>query len=194
MEGIIVLLVNQKINKMKKNIEIEFRSIITKEDYNRVGRYLKINAVDLGVDDKDVYFFILKDKLFKVVNNVNKKTAKIVLKLTKIGHGTHFEEIEINIKQVDFEKATGMFKKLDFSDKIMRTYQKRHNFDLNGVEVALKWSEIWGYHIELEKIIHNIKSKALAEEKIKTVADELKIKLMSEKELRDFIKKIENRK
>ena len=84
------------------NIEVEFRSMFDKNKYNKLAKFLNANAEDLGKDDKDVYFFIFPDKLLKVVNNISQKTAKLVMKLTKIGHGNAFEEIEIPIKYKTF--------------------------------------------------------------------------------------------
>ncbi len=87
----------------KLQIEVEFRSMLDEKKYNNIRIFLKENAKDLGKDDKDVIFY-LKDKLIKVVNNVSKRNAKVVLKLNKIGRGSDFEEIEILIDQNDVEK------------------------------------------------------------------------------------------
>lgn len=144
-----------------------------------------MNARDFGEDNKDVYFFLLPDKLLKVVNNVSKKTAKIVLKLTKIGRGSDFEEIEVPINQSDFEKTAKMFMALHRGD-VMHSFQKRHNYLYKGVDLALKWSELWGYHLELEVVIHDKNKKQFAEKKILSVAEELGVKIMDDRELREF--------
>ena len=169
----------------KSNIEIEFRSRFNIKKHKALNRFLSVNAKDLGEDDKDVYFFLFPDKLLKVVNNVSKKTAKIVLKLTKIGKGSDFEEIEVPIGQSDFEKTSKIFIALHAGD-YMRSFQKRHNYLYKGVEIALKWSKLWGYHLELEVVVHNKNKKQLAEKKILSVAEELGVKIMSDKELREF--------
>lgn len=174
----------------KKNIEIEFRSRFDVKKYKELEKFLSINAKDLGKDDKDVYFFLFPDKLLKVVNNVSKKTAKIVLKLTKIGKGSDFEEIEVPINQNDFEKTSKIFTTLYLCDN-MHSFQKRHNYLYRGVELALKWSGPWGYHLELEVVIHDKNKKRFAEKKIFSVAKELGVKIMSDKELREFTKRKE---
>jgi len=141
-----------------KNIEIEHRARFDEEKYNALSKFLDVNAQDLGEDDKDVYFFLFPDKLVKTVNNTSKKTAKIVLKLTKIGKGNDFEEIEISIKPEDFEKATKIFIALE-TGEYMRSFQKRHNYLYKGVELALKWSETWGHHLELEVVVSDVSKK-----------------------------------
>lgn len=175
---------------MKKNIEIEFRCRFNEKKYKQLKDFFKKNAKNLGEDDKDVYFFMFPDKLLKTVNEVSKKKAKIVLKLNKIGKGNDFEEIEIPIEQKYFEKTAEIFKALKTRD-FMHSFQKRHNYLYKGVELALKWSEIWGYHLELEIKINDINQKLTAEKKILAVAKELDVRIMTNDDLKKFTKKAE---
>ena len=136
-------------------------------------------------------FFLLSDRIVKVANKVSKNVAKIVIKLNRLGRGSSdFEEIEIPINPSDFNRAVKLFSSLPF-DQIQNIYQKRHNYEYKGVELALKYTESWGYHMELEIVIDDRFKKEEAEEKIKKVAKELGIKIMSEQEIGDFAKKID---
>lgn len=174
-----------------KQIEIELRSVFDEKKHNELKEFLGKNAEDLGEDDKDVFFFLLPDKITKATHNVSKKTAKIVIKLNRIGRGTSdFEEIEIPINPSDFDKAVKLFSALPF-DQIQNSYQKRHNYLLNGVEIALKWTESWGYHMELEIVVDDVAKREEAENKIRKVAEKLGVQIMSEEELKDFTKKID---
>ncbi|MDD5289960.1 MAG: hypothetical protein PHT40_02020 [Patescibacteria group bacterium] len=175
---------------MSKQIEIEFRSRFDKKKYDALAKFLKAKAKDLGQDDKDVYFFIFPGKLLKVVNNVSQKTAKLVMKLNKIGRGSSFEEIEMPIEPKNFNRAVKIFT-LWGCQNIMRSFQKRHNYLYKGVELALKYSKHWGYHLELEIMINNPKQKQKAEKQIKKIAAELKISLMTDAELKKFTKQAE---
>ncbi|MBP7786045.1 CYTH domain-containing protein [Patescibacteria group bacterium] len=172
-----------------RNIEIELRSMFDEATYNRLNDFFAKNAEDLGEDNKDVFFFLIPGKLLKVVNNISKKTAKIVLKLSRIGHGSDFDETEIAISPIDYNKAVEMFTRLGFND-IQNTFQKRHNYLYKGVEMALKYSNTWGYHLELEIVVHNTSEKGRAEQKIREVADELDVHILSDKELAKFTKKV----
>lgn len=178
------------MTQQQKNIEIEFRSRFNLKKYEELKKFLDEKAKDLGEDDKDVYFFLFPDKLLKVVNNVLKKNAKIVLKLNKIGHGSDFEEIEIPIGQESFEKATKMFIALGIGDH-MHSFQKRHNYIYKGVGLALKWSDIWGYHLELEIMVTDPVLKTEVENNIFAVAKELNVKIMTDDELKEFTEKAE---
>ncbi len=178
-------------NNSDKQIEIELRAVFDEKKHNELVDYLSKNAQDLGEDDKDVYFFLLPDKITKATHNVSKKTAKIVIKLNRIGRGTSdFEEIEIPINPSDFNKAVKLFSALPF-DQVQNSYQKRHNYLLDGVEIALKWTESWGYHIELEIVVDDVAKREDAEIKIRKVAEKLGVQIMSEEELKDFTKKID---
>lgn len=174
----------------KRIIEIEFRARFGKDKFDSLGRFLKKHARDLGKDDKDVYFFIFPDKLLKVVNNVSRKSAKLVLKLNKIGRGSDFEEIEVPVAQSEFEKIANIFKKILICDP-MHAFQKRHNYLYKGVELALKWSEIWGYHLELEVVIDTLSQKNKAEKNIFLVAEELGVRIITDQELKEFTEKAE---
>lgn len=171
--------------KKNKNIEIEHRSRFNEDKYIELQKFLDINAQNLGEDDKDVFFFLFPDKLLKTVNNISKGTAKIVLKLNKIGKGSDFEEIEIPINKADFDNATKLFIALQ-TGEYMRSFQKRHNYIYKDVELALKWSEAWGHHLELEIVVGDISQKDNAEKRIAAVAEELGIHIMTDKELLEF--------
>lgn len=174
----------------QRNFEIELRSMFDKAKYDQLLAFLSKNAEDLGEDDKDVFFFLFPDKLLKVVNNTSQNTAKIVLKLSRIGQGSGFDETEIPIQPADYEKAVEMFKHLGFSD-IQNTFQKRHNYMYKGVELALKYSNTWGYHLELEIVVHEESEKDDAEKKILEIAKELDVHILSDAELAEFTKKVD---
>lgn len=169
-------------------IEVELRSLLDEKKYDELKKFFQNNAEDLGADDKDVFFFILPDKLVKVVNNISKKNAKIVLKLTKIGKGSGFEEVEIPIDREYVDKAVRFFTGLGFNE-IQQSFQKRHNYLFKEVEFSLKYSDAWGYHLELEKMVRDQKEIVFAEKEMHQIAAELGINLMSDNELAEFTAK-----
>jgi len=176
-----------------KNIEIEFRAKISKEKYDSLNLFLITNAQDLGKDSKDTLFYILPDKLFKVVNETSKKKAKIVLKDSRIGNGNNFGEWEVSINPEEYEKAIDMFNHINFPGKSMRAWQERHNYLYKEVEIAIKYSEYWEHHVEMEIVIDDIHKKQSAEKKIKQIAEELGIKLMTDEEIKSFTEEVESK-
>jgi len=178
---------------MHKNIEIEFRSLFNGEKHQELMAFLSKNAEDLGEDDKDTYFFIFKDKLLKVVKNISKGTGKIVLKLGRIGQKLDWEEMEIPLHIDEVDRLAQLFLALHLPGQMIYNGQKRHNFLYKGVEIAVKHSEDWGYHAELEVVINNSEEKSEAEEKIREVAKELGLSLMTDEEQLKLTRSIEAR-
>jgi predicted adenylyl cyclase CyaB len=173
--------------------EVEFRARFSEEKYQELMAFLQKNAKSLGNDDKDVYYFILPDRLFKLVNNTSKKAAKMSLKMNRIGEGAAFEEIEAGIAPDQFEKAVKLVKGLGLTTKIIHEPQKRDNFIYKECEIALKHSKTWGHHLEIEQMVADKSEQASAEERIRTVATELGVKLMTEEELKEFVRSTESK-
>lgn len=178
------------MNNKTRNIELEYRARFSKKKYDALFKFLYSHAKDLGADDKRVWFFVMSDKLLKVTHDISSKSAKITLKLTKIGKGVLFEEIEFPISEKSIESAVQLFTNLGykylFEPKILR-----HNFFYKDIEVALKYSKTWGYHLELEIMLSSMSQKKWSERKIFNVAKDLGISIMSEDELWKFTQNIE---
>ena len=171
--------------------EVEFRSRFDLKKYETLKSYLDQHAEKLGDDNKDCYYYIFPDKLLKLVNNISKGTAKMSLKLNKIGQGAVFPEVEIYFPPDQFDVAHRLLDDLSLPAKVMHGPQKRINYRYRDCEIALKYSEAWGYHMEIEQVIDSRKKSLEAEVHIRRVADELGARLMSEEELKEFTRQFE---
>ena len=171
-----------KKRKIKKKIEVELRSLLDEKQFFDLESFLVKNAEDLGEDNKDSHFFIFPDKLLKVTDNVTKNNAKITLKLQKIGHGSDFEEIEVYFSREDFEKTVRIFKIIG-SKNYLYSYQNRHNYLYKNIEFALKYTESWGFHCELEIMVDFKDEVPKAVKQINKVALELGLRIMKDEEL-----------
>ncbi|MFE2855298.1 CYTH domain-containing protein [Streptomyces lavendulae] len=170
-------------------IEIEMRARFPKEAHDQLVGRLKADGEDLGNDDKHIYFYVLPDQLLKVTDNTAAGTAKITLKGSKIGQGSAFAETEFAIAPADVSAAVKVFNGLGFEAAMHEAFNFRHNYRFDGVEIAVKWSEAWGYHAEFELLLDDAASDAARDEataKIMDVAAELGVTLMTEQELADF--------
>ncbi len=173
--------------------EVEFRTKFNKEKFDSLKKFLDANAENLGEDNKDCYYYIFDNKLLKVVNNLSKGTAKISLKLNKIGRGAAFPETELHFPSEQFQMARHIFDSLNLPAKVMHGPQERVNYLYKNCEIALKYSEAWGYHMEIEQVVDSREKQAEAETSIKKVAEELGVSLMSEDELKEFTKQAESK-
>ncbi|MFI5620749.1 hypothetical protein [Streptomyces sp. NPDC051567] len=170
-------------------VEIEMRARFDKEAHDRLVARLKEGGEDLGQDDKHIYFYVLPDQLLKVTDNTAAGTAKITLKGNRIGQGAAFEETEFDIAPGDVAAAVKVFNALGFETAMHEAFNLRHNFRFGGVEIAVKWSEAWGYHAEFEVLLDDGAPDAARTEaaaRIADVAAELGVALMTEQELADF--------
>lgn len=50
--------------------EIEHRAVLTEETYKELAERLAREATLLGADDKEVSYYIFRDRLLKVVRNI----------------------------------------------------------------------------------------------------------------------------
>ncbi|MFG2695223.1 hypothetical protein [Kitasatospora sp. NPDC048407] len=170
-------------------VEIEMRARFDKETHDRLMDRLSRDSEDLGDDAKHIYFYVLPEQLLKVTDNTAAGTAKITLKGSRIGQGAAFPETEFAIAREDVPSAVKVFNALGFENAMHEAFNFRHNFRYQGVEIALKWSEAWGYHAEFEVLLDDGASDAARDEasaQIIDVAAELGVTLMSEQELADF--------
>ncbi|PIZ57454.1 hypothetical protein COY23_01390 [bacterium (Candidatus Torokbacteria) CG_4_10_14_0_2_um_filter_35_8] len=174
-----------------KNIEIELRSLIDENKFIELNRFLKENGKYLGEDNKDTHFFLFPDKLLKVTNNLSKQSAKITLKLNKIGKGSDFKEIEIPISQVDVDKTVEAFKYLGFTNN-QYSYQFRNNYMYKDIGIAVKYTQSWGFHVEMDLVISEEDNKEETYKQISSVAKELGLTIMSDDELKKLTDKIDN--
>jgi adenylate cyclase class IV len=172
-------------------IEIEKRALFTEDEYTRVLGILQKDAKDLGEDDKDVLYYIYEDKLMKLVNNLSKRTAKLSLKMNKLGDGAATREIEIPFDPHHFADVEHVLESIATPKQVIHGLQKRHNFSYKGCEIAMKWSKDYGYHCEIEKMTDDEGSVALLEKEIDAVAQSLGVIPMTDEEIQALQRKIE---
>jgi len=172
------------------NIEIEYYSLITPEKHEELNQFLIQNAEDFGEDNKESYYFLLEGKTFKVVNNISKNSAKIVLKIGRIGEGDFFDETEVSIAPEEYENTVKIFTNI-LPCPFIKSFQERHNFNYKGVDISVKYSDEWDHHVELETLVNDLAEKEMADKKIFEVAEELGLKILTIKEAKALTEKIE---
>jgi adenylate cyclase class IV len=175
-------------------VEIELRARFAETKYRQLFDYFEQHAVDLGANDKHIYFYVLPDRLLKVVDNISTGTAKVSLKNNRLGQGSSFPEIEMEIDRAQVGTAVQIFNDLGFKDAMHDAFNCRHDFRYQGVEIALKHSEAWGHHAEFEVLLDGDPSEAQkiqAAARIQAVAEQLGVRLMTELELTEFTQEFE---
>ncbi len=141
-------------------------------------------AVSIEIDNKVSYFFVLPEQNLSIAKS--EKKCVIKYKHGSVGVGNGFAEYEIPVDKQYLQQTVDMLKMLcgttpQFSE------QFRVNYILpNEIEVALKYTQTWGFHLEIEKIYTDEKDKALAKKEVEETADKLKIHLITDTEMKGF--------
>ena len=174
--------------------EIEHRALLTEESYNALAEKLAREAKLLGSDDKEVSYYIFPDKLLKVVRNISKGTGKLSLKLNTLGTGSSFQEFEVPFPEDSFEMMKSICDNISAPEQVITGTQKRTNYEYQGVEIALKWSEDWGYHAEFEIMINDLSEKEAVDARIRDAAKALSVPLMTDEEVKAFITEVRSKK
>lgn len=170
-----------------KKVEVELRGILSKEKFDILSN--KIDGEYSGKDDnKETYFYVTTDFILKIELRDNSREIFLVV---KDGDETKnaLEEIEIRLDSSDLHKLIKIFSILGYS-KINIVKQKRRNYFLeDNIVLSLKYTEDWGYHFEIEKIV-DIND---AEETKRILADRCKsfdLKFMNGPEIAEKINEI----
>ncbi len=161
------------------NIEVEIRSFITKEEFERLFVFFKSNAKFLKEDYQETFYFNTVEDLRIQRNNF---FSKIWMKKGNI-HDKYREEIEISFDRNDFDKLEKLFLSLGFKVEI-KWLRKRYEFLWDDITVCLDFTEGYGYIIELEKITDK-KRKEREYEKFLEKLEFLDVKITSQEEFNE---------
>ena len=153
------------------NIEVEIRSFITKEDFEKLLEFFRENSELVKEDFQETLYFDCEEDLRIQKNNLG---AKIWLKHGKI-HDEVREELEVKINREDFEKIKNIFLSMGLKIEI-RWLRNRKQFNWNGIKVCLDHTKGYGHIIELEKITSELEKEDVLEE-LKQKLRELNIPL-----------------
>lgn len=162
--------------------EYEERAFLTEDQFVLVKETLDAMALSKKADNKTSYFFVLSDKNLSIASSPSKSVIKY--KGGQLGLGNGFEELEIPIPHESVADSIRLFTTL-LNIKPQFSEQFRINYDLgNDIEVALKYTQTWGFHLEIEKTyIHSASledEKQKAKQELDQVAAQLQISFIDD--------------
>jgi len=169
-------------------IEVEKRAVLDVTLYEELGaKLLELGAVDVGENNTSSTFYLDKDWQLKVQRLASKGKAKIAWKSGGIDGAESRREIELSIDSSDIEKANEIISAIVPRAEMYPTEQKRHDYTLGHISIAIKYSNDWGYHVEFDSTVEDssLVDQALVE--INALADDLSIKLLTPEEEKDLI-------
>lgn len=178
---------------MKKNIEVEIRGVLNKDQHNKTKKLFEKVAsfkenksrilIDYstflpgeGIRDRQ------KDIRVRVTNGI----PEIVIKLGSWGGFESRRELSFKGKKGEFEILVEIFGQLGF---VKGTLAKRDTvvFDYKNVEFALVKTPGQHYYFEAEKMAHSEEDFTKVENEIRKVCEELDLQVIDKKGFFEFI-------
>jgi predicted adenylyl cyclase CyaB len=143
-------------------IEVEVRTFLTKNQYNRLKKFFKKNAKLVEKSHQETIYFDTKQD-FRIQKSGT--YSKIWMKGGKM-HDEKRDELEIKFAKEDFGPMLKLLNKLGLKNSI-KWLRERNTFLWNGINVMLDNTIGYGYILELEKLSDSKhKDKALKELKV----------------------------
>jgi adenylate cyclase class IV len=169
-----------------KTYEVELRALLTKQQYKDLEKYF--DSVAKGTsNDMETYTFLTNDFNLKIKNQIQKKSAKIVMK-----NGAEYKqqanEFELSIKPEEVENALYIMKALGY-EKHIPSFQRRVDYEVGEFSISLKDETYWRYHVEVELQVEEEKNIPAAKEKILAFLKKFNLTPMTEEIARQMTNK-----
>lgn len=176
---------------MNNQYEYEERAFLTEDSFMTALKYLDESALSKCYDNKQSYFFVLPK--INVSIAANNSTVKAKYKSGQLGLGNGFQEKEFNIAIDSLADSVKFFEVL-LNVTPQESYQFRINYMLEeSVEIALKYTEMWGFHLEAERTyvadeVSKNKEELFSSALLKNFARTLGISYITDQEMQVFKK------
>lgn len=169
-------------------IEVEKRGVLAEAAYAALPEKLRaLGAEDLGNNDTDTIFYVTDDAQIKLQIRSSKQQAKIAWKSGGLDGASSRTEIEVGVNFTDTAAAEQLIDVLLPTARKVPTAQKRHDFKLADLSIALKYSDHWSYHIEIDEVVETQAEVAAALTRIEQLAGQLDVTLFTTEEEKQFV-------
>jgi len=183
----------RKNNFMAKDIEVEIRGVLNKDQYEKAKNLFKKVASFKENKNRiliDYSTFLpgegIRDRQKDIRVRVTNGIPEIVVKLGSWGGSENRRELSFKGKEGEFETLVEIFGQLGFTKG---TLAKRDAlvYDYKDIEFALVQTPGRHYYFEAEKMAHNEEDFAKVENEIREVCEELKLEVVSKDGFFEFI-------
>lgn len=128
-------------------IEVEVRSFVSEDKFNKLRAFFEKNAEFLGEDEQETVYFNCKGDVRLQRSN---SYSKIWMKEGRM-HDEAREETEVKLDREDFEKAIKVFAAMGF-EVTVKWLRKRRSYVWGNIAVTLDDNKGYGLILELEKL------------------------------------------
>ncbi len=171
------------------NYEYEERALLEEEKFFAIKNKLDNSSAKRSIGNKQSFFFVLPDVNVSIADNPRETVIKY--KGGQLGKGNGFREIELPIERNSLKEALDLFENL-LEVEPQESFQFRIDYQLeDSVNIALKYTDMWGFHIEVEYVyqasaIDKQKMSLIGKKKLDKVAEYLGITYISGDKMAKF--------
>lgn len=180
---------------MNKNIEVEIRGPLTKEEFDNLVCLFEVQARKTSEKDRvliDYSTFLEggvenrhKDIRLRVTNGI----PEIIVKIGEWGGTEHRKELSVFTKQGEFDTLVEIFGELGFR-KGMLCVRKSKVYEYKDIEFALVEVPGHSYYYEAEKMVHEKEDADKIIKEIKNVCKDLNLEIFDKKQFFEYIKEL----
>lgn len=180
---------------MDKNIEVEIRGLLSKEEFKSLIGLFEAKAKKIVEKDRiliDYSTFLdggvenrKKDIRLRVTNGI----PEIIVKIGEWGGVENRKELSIFAKKGEFDKLVEVFGELGFCKGIL-CVRKSKVYEYKGIEFALVEVPNHSYYYEAEKMVDEKEDSEKVINEIKSVCENLGLKIFDKKEFFEYIDKL----
>ncbi len=170
-----------------KDIEVEIRGLLTKDEMDRLSAFLSNNGTFKGKKERVLIDYSsgmenrTKDIRIRETNGV----PEIILKLGSWGGTESREEVSIKTESGKFESLVKVFGELGHERGVL-CVRNSMVYDYKGIEFALVEVPNHSFFFEAE-IVSSPEGAPEAEKSIKQVCDELNLKVFSKDDFFEYV-------
>jgi len=182
---------------MHKNIEIEIRGPLSKNEFDNLVKIFEKDGIKTGEKNRiliDYSTFLEggienrnKDIRLRVTNGI----PEIILKIGSWGGTENRKELSVLSNQGDFDLLVEIFANLGLN-KGMLCERKSKVYEYKGIEFALVEVPGHSYYYEAEKMADEKENANIIINEIESVCRNLNLKIFNKNEFFEYIKQLNN--
>ncbi len=180
---------------MHKNVEVEIRGPLSKEQFKRLAKKFVAQGKVKNKKERvliDYSTFLpggIKNRTKDIRLRVTNGIPEVIVKIGTWGKNENRKELSLLAKPGEFDKMVEIFSVLGFTKGVL-CIRKSQVFDYRGIEFALTEVPGHSYYYEAEKMIADNKDSKKVIDQIASVCHELGLKIYSQSEFFNYIKKL----
>ena len=180
---------------MDKNIEIEIRGPLSKEEFDNLVKLFEVEGEKTSEKDRVLidYSTFLEGGIEKRKQDIRLRVTngipEIIVKVGEWGGTEQRKELSVFTKPGEFDTLVEIFSELGFIKGIL-CVRKSKVYEYKGIEFALVEVPGHSYYYEAEKMATNKENGDNLIKEIENVCKELKLSIFDKKEFFEYVNKL----